>query len=78
MQNILNPILKNHDKKWIFHISEQKTVSVIAEHPDVKRKSQWCDSFLTENQTSGDLEEMSQLPKYFISYLDAYFHVAAI
>lgn len=73
----IDPTVKNHDKKWAFHINRQENMSVVVKHPDGKRKSQSCDSFFTESQTSGGLERPSQLPKYFISYLDIYFHVAA-
>lgn len=60
------------------NISYKPRDYVVAKHPDVKWKIQLCDSFLTECQTSGGLGKTSQLPKYFISYLDVYFPIAAI
>lgn len=74
----INSILKNHDKKWIFHINSQQNISVIAKHPDVKWKFQSCDTIFIECQTSGGLWRTSQLPKYFISYLDVYLSIASL
>lgn len=68
-----NITLKNYDKKWTFHIISQENRSVVAKQPDVKWKIQSHYSFFTENWTSGSLERTSQLLKYFISYLNAYF-----